>query len=457
MKKTDLLVIGGSAGGILSATTARKAYGDIDITLIRETEVVMVPCGIPYIFGTLNDANKNILPDAGIIDANVHLMIDSVIKIDKDKKIVTTKKNEEISYKKLIIATGSLPTVPSFIPGYDLENIYPIYKDKDYLNNVLEKLKEAKNVTVIGGGFIGVEFAEQISLLEKNVTLIEMADACLWQAFDKEFTDEIEASLKENEINVLTTTKVKKMIGDKAVTAVELDNGETIPSDLVILGLGVKPNGALAKETGIDVNSKGGIVVDEYTRTSDPNIFAVGDCAEKKCFFTGKDVPVLLASTAAMEAKIAGCNAFHLRLVRANKGTISAFSTKIFGRTYAAAGITEVRAVQEGFSIIVGKFTTMDRHPGTLPGTKKIHIKLIFSRCSGIILGAQISGGDSVAEMINILSLAIQKGITATELNTFQVATHPLVSASPIAYPINAAAMNAISSTCKYLNEDLEI
>lgn len=457
MKKTDLLVIGGSAGGILSATTARKAYGDIDITLIRDTEAVMVPCGIPYIYGTLHDTAKNVIPDAGLVNANIHLLIDQVIKIDKEEKTVTTRANEVIGYKKLILATGSLPIIPTFIPGYDLDNVFPILKNKDYLNTILEGLDTAKNVAVIGGGFIGVEFAEQMHQLGKNVTLIEMADACLWQAFDKQFTDELEASLKENGIHVMTGTRVKKIIGKKAVEAVELENGQTIPVDLVILGLGVKPNGTLGKEAGLEVNSKGGIVVDQYTRTSDPNIFAVGDCAEKKCFFTGKDVPVLLASTAAMEAKIAGSNAFHLRLVRANKGTISAFATKVFGKTFAAAGITEARAKQEEFSIMVGEFTTMDHHPASLPGTQKINIKLIFSKCSGIILGAQISGGDSVGEMINILSLAIQKGITATELNTFQVATHPLISASPIAYPINAAAMNALSSNCKHLNEGLTI
>ena len=106
---------------------------------------------------------------------------------------------------------------------------------------------------------------------------------------------------------------------------------------------------------------------------------------------------------------------------------------------------------------MVGDFFTMDRHPGCLPGSQKTTIKLIFSKCSGVILGAQISGGDSVAEMINILSLAIQKDMTATELNTFQVATHPLVSASPVAYPINAAAMNAIAQNCRHLNEGLKI
>lgn len=457
MKKTDLLVIGGSAGGILSATMARKAYGDIAITVIRDTDAVMVPCGIPYIYGTLRCTSKNVIPDKMLVDAKIDLVVGTVVKIDKENKVVTTKENETYSYKKLVIATGSLPIIPTFIPGHELENVFPIYKNQDYLASILEKLDKAESVAVIGGGFIGVEFAEQISLLGKKVTLVEMADACLWQAFDKSYTDEIENMMKDNNINVLTNTKVKKILGTKSVEALELENGEKIAADLVILGLGVRPNGILAKEAGLDVNAKGAIVVDQYTRTSAPDIFAVGDCAEKKCFFTHKDVPVLLASTAAMEAKIAGSNAFQLRLIRANKGTISAFSTKIFGRTFAAAGITEARAKAEGFSINIGEFTTMDRHPGSLPGTSTIKIKLIFSKCSGVILGAQVSGGDTVGEMINIASLAIQKGMTATELNTFQVATHPLLSASPIAYPINAASMNAIAQNCRHLNEGLVI
>ncbi|HPF18693.1 MAG: FAD-dependent oxidoreductase [Eubacteriales bacterium] len=457
MVQTDLLVIGGSAGGILAATMAKKAYGDIDVTVMRKTETVMVPCGIPYIYGTLKDSQKNRIPDAGLLDVGVNLVIDSAISIDREAKTVTTEKGETYQYKKLILATGSLPIVPTFIPGHDLENVFPVIKDEVYLNQVKEKIDASDNVIVIGGGFIGVEFAEQISLLGKNVTLIEMADACLWQAFDKSYTDDLEAKMRENGIRVMTGARVKQMHGDTAVESVELEDGTRLPADVVVLGLGVKPNGKLAAEAGLGMNAKGAVLVDQYTRTSDPSIFAVGDCAEKHCFFTGRDVPVLLASTAAMEAKIAGSNAFQLRLVRANKGTISTFSTKVFGKTYAAAGLTETRARQEGFTLMVGEYKTMDRHPGSLPDAQVVNIKLIFSKCSGIILGAQISGGNTVAEIINILSLAIQKGITATELNTFQTATHPLVSSSPISYPINAAAMNAIATNCKQLNEDLVI
>ena len=458
MRKTDLLVIGGSAGGILCATMARKAYGDaFDITVIRETELVMVPCGIPYIFGTLHDPKKNVIPDAGLHAANINLIVDRATAIDRAQKTVVTEKNGTLSYKKLVVATGSLPIVPTFIPGYGLDNVFPVYKDETYLNKVLAKMDSTENVVVIGGGFIGVEFAEQIRMMGKNVTLIEMAGACLWQAFDQSFTDDLERLLTEKGIQIMTSTRVKKILGDTAVESVELEDGRTIPAQMVILGLGVKPNSKLAIECGLDVNVKGAVMVDQYMRTNDPDIFAIGDCAEKKCFFTGKDVPVLLASTAAMEAKIAGCNIFQLRLIRANKGTISAFSTKVFGKTFAAAGLTEASATKEGFTLLTGAFKTLDRHPGSLPDAQEINIKLIFSRCSGIILGAQVSGGNSVAEIINILSLAIQKDITATELNTFQTATHPLVSASPIAYPINAAAMNAIADNCRHLNNDLVI
>lgn len=446
MKKVDLVVIGGSAGGILSATTARMVYGDISIAVIRDTKTVMVPCGIPYIYGTLHSSGKNIIPDTVLADAGIELIIDKVNDINRTEKIVKTESGKEISFAKLIIATGSLPIVPGFIPDIGLENVFPVYKDQNYLDLVLEKIKAAEKVVVIGGGFIGVEFAEQISILGKDVTLIELADSCLSQAFDRKYTDQIETLMKDHGIKILTGSKVQKIVGTDKVEAVEVEGGNIISADLVLLGMGARPNTELAEEAGLKINARGGIAVDHYMRTSDQDVFAVGDCAEKKCFFTGKEATILLASTAAMEAKIAGCNVFKLRQIRANKGTISAFSTQIFDTTFASVGMIEEKARQEGFDILIGEASTMDRHPGCLPGAKKICLKLIFSRCSGVLLGAQVCGGNSCSEIVNILSLAIQKGTTAAELNTFQVATHPLLSASPIAYTVNTAAMKAIAS-----------
>ena len=130
MKQTDLLVVGGSAGGILSATTARKSYGaDIDITLIRSTDKVMVPCGIPYIYGTLHCTSKNVIPDAGLEDANINLVVGKVVSIDREAKTATTESGEIFQYKKLILATGSLPIIPTFIPGHDLENVVTVLKE----------------------------------------------------------------------------------------------------------------------------------------------------------------------------------------------------------------------------------------------------------------------------------------------------------------------------------------
>lgn len=445
MKETDVLVIGGSAGGILTATTSKKVFKDKKVILVRKTESVMVPCGIPYIYGTLLDTTKNRIPDTIITGVGVELLVEEATSIDADQKSVTLAGGEVIRYDKLVLATGSSPIVPKFIPGHDLTNVFPIVKDEVFLASLLEALKNMKNITVIGGGFIGVEFAEQLQKNGKQVTLVEVAEKCLWQALDDENCTMVESAMIANGIQIRTGIKVDKIIGNDRVEAVALSDGTTLPTEAVILGMGVVPNSQLAANAGVLTDARGAIVVDEYMRTNKKDIFAVGDCAEKRCFFTNKSIPVLLASTAAMEAKVAAANLFGLKYVRENKGTISAFSTKIYDKTFGSAGITERRALEEGFETVIGKFSTMDKHPGSLPGSTKIEMKLIFIRTSGVLIGAQISGGDSVGEMINILSLAIQKGMTANELNTFQTATHPLVTASPIAYPINAAALDALT------------
>jgi len=203
-----------------------------------------------------------------------------------------------------------------------------------------------KDIVVIGGGFIGVEFAEQLQKSGKNVILIELQDHCLQQVFDNEICVMAEDELKTNGVNVKTGVSVTKIVGGKEVSGIELSDGEVIKTEAVILGIGVTPNLALAGAAGINIDNKGAIIVDEYMRTSKKDIFAVGDCAEKKCFFTGKSIPVLLVSTAAMEAKVAASSLYGLRFIRENRDTISVFSTKIFKKIFASAGIGERRAAE---------------------------------------------------------------------------------------------------------------
>jgi pyruvate/2-oxoglutarate dehydrogenase complex dihydrolipoamide dehydrogenase (E3) component len=180
-------------------------------------------------------------------------------------------------------------------------------------------------------------------------------------------------------------------------------------------------------------------------RTTDPDIFAVGDCAGKRDFYTRRDAPVMLASTATAEARIAGANLYQLKVIRENKGTIAIYSTYVDGLALGSAGLTENSAKEEGFEIVTGSTEGFDKHPKNLPGVSKIKVKLIFSRQSGILMGGQVAGGISAGEIINVIGLGIQQRISVTELETLQMATHPYLTSAPTMYPIVLAAQDASS------------
>ena len=175
-------------------------------------------------------------------------------------------------------------------------------------------------------------------------------------------------------------------------------------------------------------------------RTPDPDIFAVGDCAGKRDYYTRKDPPVMLASTATAEARIAGANLYKLKAVREHKGTIAIYSTYIDGLVLGSAGLTAKSAEKEGFEFVSALVEGTDKHQATLPNVNKIKVKLIFSRQSGVILGKQVSGGPSCGELINLIGVAIEKRMSYTELETLQMAAHPYLTSAPTVYPIVIAA-----------------
>ena len=178
-KKTEILIVGGSAAGIAAAISARRYYPEKKITVIRMNEKVMIPCGIPYIFGTLGDIDKNLIPDAVLTKKNIDLLIDEVTSVDKEKKVVTTKGGKAFDYEKMIIATGSLPLEPP-IPGCELENAFVVQKEVPYLKKLQGALSSAKDVVIIGGGFIGLEFADECKKRGiSNVTIVELLPKCL--------------------------------------------------------------------------------------------------------------------------------------------------------------------------------------------------------------------------------------------------------------------------------------
>jgi pyruvate/2-oxoglutarate dehydrogenase complex dihydrolipoamide dehydrogenase (E3) component len=448
LKNYDIVIIGASAAGITAGLTARKYYPQKSIICITDVSKVPIPCGIPYVFGTIGDAMKNLIPVENMCKANnIDLVNDKVIKINREFKLVLLESNESYGYQKLVIANGSNPIIPT-IEGTSLENVFMIRKDPSYLTTMMKQIDESKKIVIIGGGFIGAEMAEECRKrrLEIEITIIEMQQHCLQLVYDEEFTILAEKALIDQKIKLLTQEKVKKLVGHKAVEQVILESGKIVEADMVLLCIGCSANISLAQEAGLRIGPTRGILVDSYMRTSDTDIFACGDVCEKVSFFDQKPSNLKLASIATAEARIAGRNLFENK--RKMEGVIGCFSTALGGLAFCAAGLTESQATAKGFEVVCGVGESVNRHPGLMPGAGNMKVKLIFNKKDTALIGAEIFGAISGGELINALSVCISQKITAENLVTFQAATHPALTASPIAYQL----VNAAEMACVKLN-----
>ena len=425
--KTDVLIIGGGPAGIVTAVTAKQNYPEKKIVVVRKEQRVAVPCGIPYIFGTLRDVEKNLIPDSVLTSKGIEILVDEIVDVDTEKKIAKSKNHGNIEFEKLIFATGSKPIKPP-IKGIEGNNVFFVKKDSQYLQELLKRVDESESIVIIGGGFIGVEFADELRKLGKKVSIVEMLPHVLSASFDDEFCELAEEELKRTGVEVYANSKVVEIKENRVI----LSSDKEIPGDIVIVSVGARPNTDLAEKIGLKV-SKNGIVVDEYMRTSHPDIFAVGDCAEKRDFFTREVKPVMLASVASAEARIAGANLYKIKAFKQFKGTLGIFATKVGNLALGAAGLIERQAKKEGFDYVVGRSEVVDKHPGTLPGTSKVRVKLLFTKQGGFFLGAQIAGGDTIGEMINLVGFAIESGYTASRYMNLQIGTHPLLTPAPTA------------------------
>ena len=441
MKSTDVLIIGGSAAGMVAAISGKTSWTDKSFILVKKQKDVMVPCGIPYIFGTLNSSQQNIMPvDNMLAKAGIESFVNEVVSIDKEAKVATMKNGEQIKYDKLIIATGSTPVKPKWLKGAELDNVFVIPKDRAYLDSMKEKISGLKKVVVIGAGFIGVEFSDELKKHGHEVILVEKEKDILCAAFDEEIASRIAGILENRGVQIITGNGISEVIGDSKVKSVKLENGDLLDADAVILSMGYLPNTKLASDSGIYVDESGFIAVDEYMRTHEKDVFAIGDCAQKRDFITRKRIPTMLASTACAEARVAGMNLFNIHVVKTFSGTIGIYSTAIGEYGFGTAGITEKRAEEEDVSVVTGFFEGVDHHPGNLPESHKQLVKLIVAKYSGVIIGGEVIGGISAGELTNVIGLAIQNRMSVNSLLISQIGTHPCLTASPAGYPLIKAA-----------------
>jgi NADH oxidase (H2O2-forming) len=443
--KANVIIIGGGPAGIITALTAKSVYPEKSVCVIKDIGDGIIPCAIPYMMRTLSDPKQNAMGNMPLEKAGVDIKVGKVVALDAQSHTVTLESGEVMTYERLVLATGTDMVIPP-IPGADKLGVFSIHKSLSAMVALREKALRAKSIVIIGGGFIGAEFADELSKgFDGQIHLIEILPKLLYTAFDDEFCDEIERVLAAAGVRVYTRRQVRSIDGKQQVEAVTLEGGEKIAADMVLISVGAKPSSKLAAQAGLRIVENGSIWVDDYMRTNVEDVFAVGDCAVKRDFFTRKAAPVWLASTATAEARNAGTNIYGIRVLHQIQGTIAAFSTQIGGKSFASAGMTGRTCEKEGFRCVSATAAAPDRHPGMLPGASEMKVRLIFADRSGIILGGQICGGPSVGELINMVALAIQKRVTVRELDMLQIATHPLLTSAPTVHPLINAAHQALA------------
>jgi len=440
MQTTHILVIGGSASGIVAAKTAKAFHPNKDVLLVRREPEALTPCGIPYIFGTLEGSEQDLISNAAVTANGVRMLIGEVVELDPEQRFCRLASGEEIGFEKLVLALGSTPKLPKAIAGCGLGNVFTISKDKVFLDEMCNRLAEISRVAIVGGGFIGVEVADELHKAGKQVTLLERLPHILELAFDIELTVKAEELLAQRGVSVRTSTRVEALIGEGRVSGVKLHGGETLETEAVIVAVGYQPTTGLAEKAGLELNRLGFIKVNEYMMTENRNIFAVGDCAEKKSFVTREPINVMLASTACAEARIAALNLYRLSAVKTFGGTIAIYSTALGDVAFGVAGERESYARERGFDIVTGTFAGVDKHPAQMPGVQPQLVKLIVARESGVIIGGQVMGGASTGELTNLIGFIIQNRMTINSILTAQIGTHPLLTAPPTAYPLIKAA-----------------
>ena len=437
-----IAVIGAVAAGTSAAAKARRTDRDAEIVVFEKgTDISYAGCGLPYyISGVTPSRDKVVMNTAQDFKEkyNVDVRLQhEVIKINKDlKKVIyknlNTGEKGDYSYDKLIIATGASPVKPPF-PGLNLENIFTLrsVESADQIKVAVSR-EEVKKATIIGAGLIGLEMAESFSELGIEVTVIELEDQVL-PPFSKEMAEIVAEHLKEKGVELILDDGVDHFEGQNRVEKVVTASGREVKTDLALLSIGVKANSKLAEEAGIEIGETGAIKVNEKLETSNKDIYAAGDCAESTDLLTNKDVWIPLGSTANKQGRTAGENAAGGDYK--HYGILKTGITKIFDLTVARTGLSLEEAKKEDIDAAAVKIKAHN-HASYYPGTAPIHLRGIFDRENGVIVGAEVIGGNGADKRIDVLATAIYNRMTAGEL--FQV---DLAYAPPYSGPKDAVAI----------------
>ena len=452
-----LVIVGGVAGGATAGARARRVSEDAEIVIFERGEYIsFANCGLPYYIGNVIKKRDDLLlatPQEFKERYNIDVRIFSeVVDINTQEKIVEVKNihtGEKYleHYDKLILSPGATPIKPP-LDGIDLENIFHLRNihDSDRIKTLVDN-NNPRHAVVVGGGFIGLEMAE--NLVERGVqtTIIEMLDQVM-PPLDWEMASILHDHLKEKNVELELENGVKAFskVGSRII--VHTQKGRQIETDMVLLSVGIRPENKLAKQAGLKIGTTNGIQVDSTMRTSDSHIYAVGDAVEVKDLVTDFSTLTALAGPANKQARIAADNALGRKSIFA--GTIGTSVVKVFDIVAASTGANEKLLKKHDIPYLVS-YTHSGSHAGYYPGATNTSIKLIFSPVKGKVLGAQIIGKKGVDKRIDILSTAIRAKMTVFDLEELELAYAPPYSSAKD--PVNIAGFVAAN----ILKGDMEI
>lgn len=458
-----VVIIGGVAGGATTATRLRRLNEDAEIIILERGQYVsFANCGLPYYIGDdIKEKSELIVQTPKKFKSRFNIdvrVLNEVIEIDRNNKVVVIKNivNGDIykeSYDKLVLSPGAIPIKPN-IEGIDndkvftLRNIPDTYKIKEYINS-----NNIKNAVIVGGGYIGIEMAENLFKLGIDITIIELGDHLIG-SIDFDMSSLVKSYLLNKGVKVILSNGIQKLEEEGNKVKVILNKGD-ITTDMVIMSIGVIPETSLAKEASLELNKRGSIVVNEKMQTSDENIYALGDAVEITNFVTSERGFIPLAGPANKQARIVANNICGIDSTY--KGTQGSSILKIFDMTVAVTGINESIAKSLNLNydkIFINSFSHATYYPNALP----MVIKVIYEQNTGKILGVQIVGYDGVDKRCDVFATAIRASMTASDLTELELCYSPPYSSAKD--PVNMAGYvieNIIEGKVKTIHyEDMQ-
>lgn len=445
-----ILVVGAVAGGATAIARLRRLDESAEIIIFERGKYVSYAnCGLPYYVGGVIErrdalfvSTKESIEKKYAIDIRTE---NEVMAIHPEKKTVTVKDlskgtEYEESYDKLLLSTGSKPFIPP-VPGLDADNVFQLWTvpDTDRITAFIEKRKP-KTAVVVGGGFIGLEMAENLAERGISVSIADLADQVM-PPFDKDMAKLVENHLLAKGVKLLLGRGFKGL--EDGGRTVIFESGEKVAADMVILSIGVRPNNELAKAAGLELIDRGGIVVDEFGQTSNPDIYAVGDVTAVKDFVSGATTMIPLAGPANKQGRAVCANLLGEERKEPYVGTLGTSVAKVFDLTCASTGSSEKLLQRAGKVYGKDYFYTVIHpmsHAGYYPGALPMTIKLIFA-ADGKVLGAQIVGYDGVDKRIDTIAGAMHFRGTVTDLTQLEFAYAPPYSSAKD--PVNFAGYSA--------------